>query len=386
MTLRDIAISNLRRRKSKALFILAGLLIGVTTVVTLLSLVHAMREDINHKLEMYGANILITPRTESLALTYGGLSLGGIAFDMKEIRQEELSRVKTIKNAANIAAVGPMVLGPVSLGQSRMLLAGLDFQAAQFLRPWWSLKGTVPEEDEAILGSEAARMTGLGTNSTMNINSRKILITGVLEPTGSQDDDLIFTRVATAQALLGKAGRVSMAEVAALCNACPIDEMVRQISDVLPNTKVMAIQQVVKGRTETLNYFQRFSYGVSALVLIVGSLMVLVTMMGSVKERTVEIGIFRAMGFRRIHIMAIFFLEAGIISFAAGILGYIIGLGATTLLAPYLMEGHHKIAVSFDPAIAVLALSASMVLGLLATTYPAMVASRLDPNEALRAL
>jgi putative ABC transport system permease protein len=386
MTLKDIAFSNLRRRKTKALFILAGLLIGVSTVVTLLTLVHAMRQDINHKLEMYGANILIVPKTENLSLTYGGLSLGGVSFDMKEIKQEDLSRVKGIKNAGNVAAVGPMVLGPVTVRQRRVLIAGVDFQALQFLRPWWNLKGTAPEEKEAVLGSEAARVSGLTKDSKIAINGQEILVTGVLEPTGSQDDGLIFTKVATAQKLLGKEGKVSMAEVAALCNACPIDDMVKQIADVLPGANVMAIQQVVKGRMETLNYFQKFSYGVSGLVLFVGSLMVLITMMGSVRERTVEIGIFRAMGFRRAHVMRIIFLEAGIIAFVAGVLGYGIGVGAARTLAPYFMEGHHQIAVSFDPFIAGLALFVSITLGLLATVYPAMVASRLDPSEALRAL
>jgi putative ABC transport system permease protein len=387
MTLKDIALSNLRRRKSKALFILAGLLIGVTTVVTLLSLVQAMKQDINHKLEMYGANILIVPKTESLSLTYGGLTLGGVSFDMKEIRQEELARIKDIKNAKNVAAVGPTVLGPVTVGQKKVLLAGVDLRAAlQFLRPWWNLKGTVPDENEAILGSEAARVSGLTKDSTIKINNREILITGVLEPTGSQDDGLVFTPVATAQKLLGKEGKVSMVEVAALCNACPIGDMVKQITDVLPGANVMAIQQVVKGRMETLNYFQKFSYGVSGLVLFVGSLMVLITMMGSVKERTVEIGIFRAMGFRRAHVMRIIFLEAGIIACAAGVLGYGIGMGAAKMLAPYFMEGHHPVAVAFDPFVAGLALFASIGLGLLATVYPAMLASRLDPNEALRAL
>jgi putative ABC transport system permease protein len=386
MTLKDIAINNLKRRKSKALFVLAGLLIGVSTVVALVTLVQAMKRDINHKLEMYGANILILPRTENLPLTYGGLSLGGVSFDMKEIHQEELTKIKSIKNAGNVAAVGPIVLGPVHAGDHRILMAGVDFGASPFLRPWWNLKGVVPEENEVILGSEAAHTLGLGKDSTAMINGKAIAVTGVLEPTGSQDDNLVFTRVATAQKVLGKDGIVSMAEVAALCNACPIDQMVKQISDVLPEANVMAIQQIVKGRMETLDYFQKFSYGVSALVLFVGSLMVLITMMGSVKERTIEIGIFRAMGFRRAHIMRIIFLEAGIISFLAGAMGYGIGVAATKILAPYFMERHHPIAVSFDPFIAGLALVASIALGLLATIYPAMLASRLDPNEALRAL
>jgi putative ABC transport system permease protein len=71
MTLKHISIKNLIRRKGKALFVLAGLVIGVSTVVGIISFVEAMTSDINHKLEKYGANILIVPRTENLTLTYG---------------------------------------------------------------------------------------------------------------------------------------------------------------------------------------------------------------------------------------------------------------------------------------------------------------------------
>jgi len=146
MTLKTIAISNLRRRKARAFFVLAGLLISVSTVIGLISLVKEMKNDINHKLDMYGANILIVPKTENLSLTYGGMSLGGVSFDVKEIRQEELHKIKSIKNSANVAAVGPMVLGPVTVGGHRILMAGIDFTAAQILRPWWIAKGKLPTE------------------------------------------------------------------------------------------------------------------------------------------------------------------------------------------------------------------------------------------------
>jgi putative ABC transport system permease protein len=61
MTLKEIAFKNLIRRKGKVVFILAGLVIGVCTVVTIISLMEAMTSDINEKLEKYGANILIVP-------------------------------------------------------------------------------------------------------------------------------------------------------------------------------------------------------------------------------------------------------------------------------------------------------------------------------------
>jgi len=388
MTLRDIAVNNLRRRKMRAVFVLAGLLIGVTTVVTLLTLVGAMKNDINHKLEMYGANILIVPKTENLSLSYGGLSLGGVSFEMQEIREEELEKIKDIKNAANVAAVGPMVLGPVNVKDQRVLLAGIDVLSFQTLRPWWNIKGKIPEDDDVILGAEAARMLGLANGSKFTMNGREYGVSGVLEVTGSQDDGLIFAPLTIAQSVLGKEGRISMAEVAALCHGCPIDEMIRQISEVLPGANVMGIQQVVKGRMVTLNHFQKFSYGVSALVLFVGSLMVLVTMMGSVRERTMEIGIFRAMGFRRSHVMRIIFYEAGIIAGVAGILGYTLGFTATRILLPFFTESHqgHGVAVPFDPIMAGIAFVLAISIGLAASIYPALLASRLDPNEALRAL
>jgi putative ABC transport system permease protein len=385
MTLKTISIKNLLRRKGKAGFILAGLVIGVSTVVGIMAFVDAMTSDINHKLEKYGANILIVPRTENLALSYGGLALGGVSFEMKEIQEIELARVKTIKNARNVAALGPLVLGVVSVDSHKVLMAGVDFKAAEILKPWWHVQGAVPEENEVILGAEAARILNLSIGNKITIKDKKLVVSGVLQPTGSQDDQLIFTRLVTAQAIFNKSGKISMAEVAALCKDCPIDAMVKQISDVLPGAKVMAIQQVVKSRMETLAQFKNFSYGISGVILLIGSLVVLVTMMGSVRERTDEIGIFRAIGFRKGHIMKIIFMEASIVSGLAGIIGYFTGFGAAKA-ALFIFTENNPGDVPFRFEVAIGAVVAALILGLISSAYPAFMASRLDPNEALRSL
>lgn len=385
MTLKHISFKNLIRRKGKASFVLAGLVIGVSTMVGIISFVDAMTNDINHKLEKYGANILIVPRTENLPLTYGGLSLGGVSFEMEEIRQEELARVSSIKNARNIAALGPLVLGVVKVDSHKVLLAGVDFKASAILKPWWQIKGKVPDDKGVILGAEAARILNLNVADRLMIKDRRFIVSGILKPTGSQDDQLVFTRLTTAQSLFDKGGRVSMAEVAALCQDCPIEAMVEQISDALPGAKVMAIQQVVKGRMETLGHFKKFSYGISGVILLIGSLVVLVTMMGSVRERTDEIGIFRAIGFRKRHVMEIVFWEAAIVSGLAGIVGYLLGWGVTKVAVRYFIEGHSG-SVPFDFELAAGAFILALLIGLVSSAYPAIIASRLDPNEALRAL
>jgi putative ABC transport system permease protein len=392
MNLGDIALRNLKRRKSKAAFVLIGLTIGVSAVVVFISLVEALTQNINSKLEEYGANILIVPKTENLSMSYGGLSLGGVLFDMKEIHEEELAKIRGIENSQNVAAVGPMLLGAVEIGNRKALLAGMDFKIIYQLRPWWKFQGSPPDkEQEGVLaGAEAARVLGLGVGKAVAMNGRSLVVSGILEATGSQDDHILFTHLATAQSILHKEGRISLAEVAALCSGCPIEEMVKQISEILPGANVMAIKQVVEGRMETLNHFRKASYGLSAIVALVGALVVLVTMMGSVRERTAEIGIFRAIGFRSSHIMKIILLEAGIVSVLAGVLGYLLGLGATKIaLLFFAAEGAHAghgIAVPFNPWLAGAALALAIILGLAASYYPARLAARLDPCEALRAL
>jgi putative ABC transport system permease protein len=385
VTIREIAIKNLLRRKAKAGFILAGLIIGVATVVAVITFADTMTLDINHKLEKYGANILIVPRTDNLTLTYGGMAMGGVSFEMEPIREDQLAKIRHIKNAANIAAVGPMVLGGVRIQDRTALLAGVDMEAAAILKPWWKINGDSPDENGLLLGSEAARILGLSQGQTIFLNQRKMSIAGILSPTGSQDDDLVFTHLKTAQEILGKTGEVSLVEVAALCNACPIEEMVTQIAEQLPSSKVMAIQQVVKGRMETLSHFRKFSYGLSVVVVFIGGLVVLVTLMGSVKERTQEIGIFRAIGFRQSHIMRIIFLETGIISTSAGILGYLVGVGS--IWAGLALFGHQVSPIPhLNPFIAIVSVVLALGVGLLAGLYPASMAARMDPNQALSSI
>jgi len=304
---------------------------------------------------------------------------------MKAIKESDLSRVEAIKNARNVAALGPLVLGVLEINRKKVLLAGVDFQASKILKPWWQVQGTTPGENGILLGAEAARLLNLTPGQSVTANGLSLKVSGILRPTGSQDDQLVFTRLKTAQSILNKKGQISMAEVAALCKDCPITEMVKQISDAIPDAKVMAIQQVVKGRMEMLSQFKKFSIGISGVVLLIGSLVVLVTMMGSVRERTEEIGIFRAIGFRKSHVMKIVLIEAGIVSGLAGVLGYVAGLGAT-LIATRFFHECQAVSIPLNFELAAGALILSIIIGIVSSIYPATLAARLDPNDALRAL
>jgi len=99
----------------------------------------------------------------------------------------------------------------------------------------------------------------------------------------------------------------------------------------LPGAKVSAIRQVVESRKEAVDQFRRLGMGVSAIVLAIAGLMVFGTVMGNVQERTREIGVLRAVGFRKRAILSLLFWETGWVSLLASTGGAAIGLAVGTL-------------------------------------------------------
>jgi putative ABC transport system permease protein len=380
-----VAFGNLRRRKSRAAFLVTGLLVGIGTVVTLLTLSQALTVQAQNNLETYGANIVVVPRTDGLSLSYGGVTVAGVSVGTRDIREADLARIATIPNRRNIAIIAPELLGAVRVRGRQGLLMGVRPSSEFDLRKWWSVNGRPPKNGhEIVAGSAAAVALSLRTGDQVAVGGRQFTVTGILRPTGSQDDNLLISDLGAAQGLLHKPGKVSMVQVAALCSNCPVEKIVAQLGGVLPGTKVTAMQEKVKSRMHDIAQFRAFSWIVAGVIIAIEALVVFVTMMGSVNTRTREIGIFRALGFRRGHITGLILIEAAMTRLLAGVLGYLAGMGVSYALLPLL--GGDGVSVSWAPALAGGAVSLAVVIGALASLYPAMHASRLDPTVALRAL
>ena len=385
MRLHTVAFSNLRRRKGRAAFLVAGLLVGIGTVVALLTLSQALTVQAQNNLETYGANIVVAPRTDGLSLSYGGVTVAGVSVGAQDIRQSDLARIATIANRRNIAIVAPELVGAVSVGGRQGLLMGVQPKNEFDLKKWWSVDGRPPRNGhELVAGSAAAAALKLRTGATVSVDGRPFTVTGILRPTGSQDDDLLITDLGTAQGVLHKPGKVSMIQIAALCSDCPVEKIVAQLGGVLPGTKVTAMQDKVKNRMHAIDQFRSFSWLVAGVIIGIEALVVFVTMMGSVNERTREIGIFRALGFRRLHVTGLILIEAAVASLLAGVLGYLAGMGVSYALLP-LLAGD-GVSVSWAPALAGGAVGLAVLIGAVASLYPALRASRMDPTVALRAL
>ncbi|MBI2864779.1 MAG: ABC transporter permease [Chloroflexi bacterium] len=383
MRLLDISLNNLRRRKGRMLFLSLGIVLGVATVVALISITVAMRADLEDKIDQFGANIVVLPESDELALSYGGVTVASAAVDVKELTMDDAARIRTIPNKANIANVAPKLIGEVDVKGSSAMLVGVDFPSEFFVKKWWKLDGEAPSgPDEIIAGSAVAAALGLRPGSQVVIKGNEFKLAGVLRQTGQQDDNAIFADIGRTQKLLGKPNAVSLIEVSALCRACPIEEITKQLSDIMPGAKISALRFAVKSREETVSQLMSFSIALSIIVVIIGALIVFITMLSSVNERTREIGIFRATGFRKLHVIRVILVEALIVSFGAGVMGWLVGMGGSWLLGPRV--ANLDVNVEFNPWLTAGAIGLSILIGLASSAYPAMRASKLDPSEALR--
>ena len=428
MRISTIAWANLRRRKGRAALLVAGIATGIATAVALLGLSRSVADEIGRQLDQFGANIVVVPGSDQLALDYGGVALAGVSFDVQPLTDEDARRVRDIPYANRLAVVAPKLLGAADAGGRTVVVAGVDFESEFALKRWWRLVGEKPASDSDLLvGHDAARALGLvapaaedtsrpvapDSPNTVDVSAhgataaaghaahaahaqshfkidrdrltlagREYRVAGVLAPTGGREDAFVFGRLSEVQRLLGRPGQLSLVEISALCKDCPVEDIVGQIAAGLPGAKVSALQQAVRARAEAVGRLTRFAGAVSAVVLLIGALMIFTTMTGAVAERTKEIGVMRAVGFRRAHIVKEMMLEVFAVSAAGGALGWAAGAAASRLLLPYFSQTGADF--ELDPSLAAYALLAALAVGALSSLYPTLRASRLDPSEAVR--
>ena len=388
MNIYKIILSGLKRQKGRKILLLISMVIGFTTIMSLYYYVDSQKRAIESQFDEYGANIVITPKSDSLSLNYGGVNLSGIVTTIEEIDRDEVREIWSIRNSSNLRAVSPKLIGveKASIGErvENVLLVGVDPNEETKIKAWWQVDGVYPSgADEVLSGVEAARSLGLTVGDTVTIKGRAMRVTGVLKTTGSQDDNALIAPLASVEQIFGKPGKISLVEVSALCSDCPIDEMVAQISGVMPNAQVRAIRQVMDQRMIIVGKIEKLVFSISAVLICLCGLLIFATVSGSITERKKEIGIFRTIGFSSGFIMRIVLGEYLFIGVAAGIAG----IGITFLQTSFILPALSDLSViSVQAGTLALGFLSLVVLGIVASFLPARRAANIDPVQSINSL
>lgn len=390
---RDLAMANLRRRKGRALLLALTIAFSCGAVTAMNIVTGAMSADVADAFDQIGANIVVLP-AETRSFGYAGVSVppataaaGGPDSAMPGyLPGSVLGGVRAIPNKDNIAIVAPKLLVAVETPSGPALAVGVRFPAELRLKKWWRVNwssAAEPARGEVVLGSAVARRWGLGPGDAVQLQGRLFTVAGVIEALGSDEDRAIWMDLEELQSLSGLGDRVSLVELAALCTSCPIDEIVAQLRDKLPGARVAAVKSAVNARRAVVDRFAGFTRALSLALGLLGLLAVALVALGSARERTREIGLLRAIGFRGRHILAVFYTEAATLGVAGAAVGVLSGWGLAVAVGP-LIAGITARTVNAG-ALAVTALVAVAAV-LLASAPPAVRAARTDPVSALRYL
>lgn len=383
MRLSHIAVRNIRRHLSRSALLLMVIITTVAVVTSLYLVTRSAERDLTDRVDAYGANIVVAPLTKDLPLTYGGVQLGALTYAVQPLHMADIEKIRSIAERRNVNRVAPKLVEPVDVAGRRVLAVGVQWTEELGLKQWWKLVGRRPEGDhEVILGSRASSVLRLKPGQTLELSGESFVVAAALEPTGTQEDDLLFMDLGVAQRLWRRPGELSLIEVSAFCASCPIETINAQISAALPYARVSAVRTAVESREILLGQFRLFSLVLSALMLVVGCLIVLTATLSAVRDRRGEIGVFRAVGYRGRHILSIILVENVVLALAGGVVGIVVAAlvadplarmvaGVTTVVAP-------------SPLGLLAALAVTVVVVLVAGLYPAWRAAQLSPLLAMR--
>ncbi len=396
MKLYQMVVKEVIRRKKRVLYTSLGVVIGVTTIIAVLTIALAGETNIYGQLEKYGANLIVMPAISDIDVGLGGLNLGTLAVgenyisedklpDIRQISDGKIREALGIEDEGDIVTIAPKLYMNTEVNGTPVIVVGIDPQEERKLKTWWRIsKGRYLEgSGEALVGATAAELLEFNVSDKIVLNGREVTITGILEETGSNEDYQIFLPIETAQEIFNKEGLVSSIDVRALCSACPTSVIAGSINENIPGVRAVAVKQIAETEMGMMEKISKFLLALAGITLAVGCFGVVNTMMTSVHERIKDIGIMRAVGASRNQIIKIFLYEAIIIGVAGGFLGYIAGTLLAYIAGPLIFGG---VAVTYVPQYFLPSLALATFIAVIATVYPAFRASKIKVADSFRSL
>jgi putative ABC transport system permease protein len=395
-----LALGAIRRNKTRAGLTVLGILIGVAAVVTVTGLASGASGEVGGQLDSFSANAFwISPETTQ---TSGARSKATGRLTESDGRAVAREAVSITMVAPYLQTTGQVVYGDKNV-QTSIYGAGLAYFP---IRKWKVGKGELWQESDEIIKSKVCLLgttvaTALfGTDDavgrTIRIGRAPFRVIGVFESRGSSlfgddQDDRVMMPPGTYRAHVSPTspGRVdslvagsTSPETTARAEA-QITSILRQRHHIPDGQQLdfrtssqAELRQTQQGITLVLS---ALLLGVAAISLIVGGIGVMNIMLVSVAERTREIGIRMSIGARERDILLQFLIEAIVLSVIGGLLGAMLGMGATFGLGQLL--GWRMVP---SPVALGLAIATSGGIGVTFGFFPARRAAKMDPIDALR--
>jgi ABC-type lipoprotein release transport system permease subunit len=359
------ALRNLFRQPTRTLLTLTGIGIAIMAMVSLGGLSKGMVESM------------------TAMATGGGIHLAGMeAGASADLSALDQAIVRRIADVPGVESAEGFLTGYTAVGDLPFFVVFGYHPHGRAIRDFTIVEGEpVRTNRQIMLGRVAADNLEVGLGDSVRLFDISFRVIGVYETGVPFEDGGGVVSLRDAQNLFGQPRKVSFFGVR-LEDPSRADAVIDAIETQFPEVSISKASEFSEDVAD-LKYMESSTWSIAFLALVVGGAGMMNTMVMSVFERTREIGVLRALGWRRRRILSMILRESVILSMLGGLVGVVLGVGVTLLLnrSP-VVESFAE--ASFGLTLFVQVFFTALILGALGGAYPSWRASLLRPVEALR--
>ncbi|MCL4468631.1 MAG: ABC transporter permease [Deltaproteobacteria bacterium] len=392
------AFEALSSNKMRSALTMLGVIIGVASVILLVSMAEGAKQYILEKFTGLGTNLIII-QPGKIQTKGGSFPVAGIATTHKLT----LSDVKAIERQATyVDGVFPMILGALIVkyhdAHADTTVVGVNEQFTKIISMMPSIGGFMTKEESdagrnvCVLGYNIWKALFADKNPLgriVKLGNFYFRVIGVMEKKGQAVgfdwDDLVYVPARAAEKLFNTDSLFGIRAKAISKNV--INEAVAQITQILKKQhnnnedfSVVTQESMLSTVDTIMNMMTIVLGGIAGISLLVGGIGIMNIMLVSIKERTREIGLRKAVGANKQDILIQFLIESATLSTTGGVIGMLIGIGGGFIMQS-MISGFH---ISITLWSILLSFFFSAFVGIFFGVYPAYKAAQLDPIESLR--
>jgi putative ABC transport system permease protein len=397
-----IAVRNIKTRSLRSWLTIFGIIIGVFLIISLLSISEGLKATINEQLQALGGEmVMVMPGGDEDI--FSSMMFGGAKLEREDI--EAIEKAKGVDTVIGYSYTGTPARYEDEVKQ--IAISGLDpwkesLEIMSIFQGWDLADGRWPvKENEILIGQVVANdifSEKVKPGSEMVIKGRKFIITGILKSLGSkQDDSMVYMSMDVYQDITGEKRGTAAYALVKLEEGVDENVVAEDIEDALSKTRkrrfgtdeadfsVITSERMGDLAGNILGIIQLVIFLFAGVAIVVGGIGITNSMFTSVRERTREIGLMKAIGAKNSAVMIIFLFEAGIIGFTGGVGGTILGAGLAKGIELYgQVHPMFYFTASVTPGLIIFGLVFSFFVGCISGLIPARAAAKLKPVEALR--
>ncbi|HEY3900869.1 MAG TPA: ABC transporter permease [Chthoniobacter sp.] len=369
MTFLAVIIRGLFRRPVRTGLTMMGIAIGIAAVVALVGMSRGFESSWANGMKSRGTDVVVS-------------NVGG-ALTPKPFSQSLVDRVKPLPHVAETCA---LLVDLTSVEKADMMIVssrqwgGFDWQNLKIV------SGRLPKdakEKAVVLGTTAAETLQKKVGDTLQLETEELAVVGIVDGGAFVENGSVILSLELYQEITGNEGKINVIDVRATPGTTKdeLSELCQKINAAVPEVHAVLGSENMRD-SQALRVIRAMSWGTSSLAILVGVLGVMNTMLMTVFERTQEISVLLAIGWKRLRIVRMILYESALLGFLGGLGGVVLGvIGVKLLVTAPVIRG--LLEPDLSAALLARAVAISVLVGIFSGLYPAWRSSRLMPSQAL---